>query len=106
MINKPQARLRVLVVDDNRDAADTLALLLHHRGFEVVTAYNGESGFNLARTTTPDCVITDINMPGLDGYGLVTRLRQMAQLKKAKFVALSAVPHAELAEGTESVFDH
>ena len=82
--------LKVLVVDDNRDAADSLALLLRMSGHEVSTAYDGHSGMEVAQRIAPDCVISDIAMPGLNGYDMVHRLRQNPALHGSRFVALSA----------------
>jgi len=81
---------RVLVVDDNEDSANSLALLLSACGFESQVAYNGLTGLEVARTYQPDCLILDIRMPGMDGYTLAKTLRQEAALQSAKLIALSA----------------
>jgi CheY-like chemotaxis protein len=87
-----QARpaLRVLIVDDNQDAADTLSLLLDAWGFDHRVAYDGATGLDLARNYRPDCLLLDICMPGLDGYTLARRVRQHPGLEQAKLVALTA----------------
>lgn len=68
--------LRVLCVDDNRDAAVSLAELFELVGFDSRFAYDGESGLTEALEFRPDVCVLDINMPGLDGCGLADRLRQ------------------------------
>ncbi len=83
-------RVRVLVVDDNRDAADTLCALLRLWGYEARAAYDGNAGLEAASALLPDCLFLDLGLPGLDGYALAERLRQHPVLKRAKLVALSA----------------
>ena len=68
-------RLRLLVIDDNQDAADTLALLLGAAGHDVRTAYDGPSGIATARTLLPHAVFCDIGMPGMNGHEVATILR-------------------------------
>jgi PAS domain S-box-containing protein len=67
---------KVLVVDDNRDSADSLALLLRLWGHEARTAHDGLSGLKAARSYRPQVVFLDIGLPGLDGYELARRLRE------------------------------
>src|SRR5690606_15347868 len=61
-------RRRVLIVDDNRDAADTLAALIELDGHEVRTAHDGYEALKLGASFRPDCMLLDIGMPGLNGY--------------------------------------
>jgi CheY-like chemotaxis protein len=68
-------RCRVLVADDNEDAANTLALLLELSGYEVQVAYDGEAAVQLAERWPPDAAILDITMPGRDGYEVAKTLR-------------------------------
>ena len=65
------AARRVIVVDDNTDAADSLALMLRLGGHEVRTAYNGEAGLDELRDFAPAVAFLDIGLPGMDGYELV-----------------------------------
>jgi hypothetical protein len=67
---------RFLVVDDNQDAGDSLAMLLRLQGHEVRVAYSGMAALEMTRTYTPDVVFMDIGMPGMDGYEVARRLRQ------------------------------
>ena len=66
---------RILVVDDNRDAADTLALLVASFGYEARAVYDGEQAIEQAAMFAPDMALVDIGMPGLDGYETVSRIR-------------------------------
>jgi CheY-like chemotaxis protein len=68
-------RIRVLVADDNQDAANTLAMLLELSGYEVQVAYDGEAAVQLAVRWPPDAAILDITMPGRDGYEVARTLR-------------------------------
>jgi PAS domain S-box-containing protein len=69
------ARGRILVADDNRDAADTLAMLLEIGGFEVLVAHTGEQALAKAGESNPDAVILDIGMPDMTGYEVARRIR-------------------------------
>ena len=67
--------LRVAVVDDHTDSADTLAMLLSLQDIETKTAANGDEAIALIRAFKPHCVLFDICMPGMDGLELAKRLR-------------------------------
>lgn len=67
--------LRILLADDNRDAADTLAVLLEMGGHYVVTAYDGQQAVNAACEETFDVGVLDLGMPKIDGYQLAVALR-------------------------------
>src|SRR5262249_18721139 len=72
---------RVLVVDDNRDAADSLTMLLGLRGFEAATCHDGETALATALETRPDVLILDLGLPGIDGFEVCRRLREAGLLK-------------------------
>jgi len=96
-----------MVVDDNEDAADTLAVLLRMWGHEVHTAYSGEDALESALVYRPDCLLLDIRMPGMDGYALARRLRQQPELSRSQLVALSAYSSEEHGRRvSEAGFDH
>jgi signal transduction histidine kinase/CheY-like chemotaxis protein len=80
---------RILIVDDNRDAADSMAILLRLAGHQVTTAYEGSTALALARLKLPEVVICDISMPGMGGFELARHLRQDPGLSKCLLVALS-----------------
>lgn len=84
----PVDRLRVLVVDDNRDAADTLAEVLGFMGAQVHVGRNGADALELAAAIDPHLVLLDIGLPGMDGYEVARRLRQLPGLR-AQLVALT-----------------
>lgn len=77
-------------MDDNRDAADTLAMLLDFLGYDTQTAYDGQQGVDAATAFQPDLVILDINMPVMDGYEAARMLRNARGTSRAVLVALTA----------------
>jgi len=104
---QPERVLQVLIVDDNRAAADSLSMLLRMWGYDCRVAYDGTTGLDTARAYRPDCLVLDISMPGLDGYTLATRVRQQPELERAKLIALTAYSdEAHLRRAKEVGFDH
>ncbi|AKJ27387.1 response regulator [Caldimonas brevitalea] len=81
---------RVLVVDDNRDAADSLAMVLQVLGYETGIAYDGAQALEVARRFLPEVVVLDINMPVMDGYQVARVLRQSSAEPRTVLVALTA----------------
>ncbi len=77
----------MLVVDDNEDAAQTLAVLLRMEGQDVRVAFNGPSAIEMAEQFLPHVVLLDIGMPRMDGYEVARRLRSLPQLKDVVLVA-------------------
>jgi PAS domain S-box-containing protein len=87
--NGQHSRLRVLVVDDNVDAAESLAVMIRLWGHEVHLAHDGRSALAAAAALRPDVVLLDIGMPGMDGYEVARRLRQDPDLGAAVMVAVT-----------------
>ena len=83
------ALLRVLVVDDHCDMLDMMEVMMRRRSFEVAKATSGEEALQLARDFSPDVVISDISMPGMDGYEMMAAMRAMQELNAFKSIALS-----------------
>src|SRR5262249_1714397 len=81
---------RVLVVDDNQDAADSLATLLRLWGYDCRVSHDGQSALQMTWEFRPDCLILDINMPGMDGCAVARRIREVPELSGVKLVALTA----------------
>jgi CheY-like chemotaxis protein len=80
---------RILVVDDNRDAADTLGLLLEADGAEVRVVYDGRAALATAESFLPTSVLLDLGMPGMDGYEVARRLRQDERFNGVQIAALT-----------------
>jgi PAS domain S-box-containing protein len=85
----PSVRRRILVVDDNADAADSLGQLLEMLGNEVRTAYDGEAGVGAAATFRPDVVLMDIGMPKMNGYEAGRCIREQPWGRSMVLVALT-----------------
>src|SRR3712207_8816485 len=78
----PEARL--LVVDDEPNIRELLSASLRYAGFEVATAADGQKALALAESFRPDLLVLDVMMPGLDGFGVVRRLRQSGDRKSTR----------------------
>jgi CheY-like chemotaxis protein len=97
---------RVLVVDDNRDAADTLSLLLELMGHEARSAHDGLEALSAAEAFKPDVVLLDIGLPKMNGYEVCRRLRQEPWGREAFLVALTGWGQADdLRQASEAGFD-
>src|SRR3984885_7026508 len=81
--------LRVLVVDDNRDGADAMGLLVEELGNQVHVTYGGTQALDVANAFRPDLMLIDLVMPEMDGCGLVTRLRQIPGFAQTRIVAVT-----------------
>ena len=81
--------MRVLVVDDNVDAADALAIQLEMHGHQTRTEYGGATGLRMAREFDPEVVFCDIGMPAIDGHEVAARLRADPRHASTVLVALT-----------------
>jgi DNA-binding response OmpR family regulator len=102
-----EARHRVLVVEDNRDIAQLMTLLLQHCGFEVRTLFDGLLVLATARSFRPHFILLDIGLPGMDGYQVAALLRQDSDLKNVVIIAVSAYgPDMHPRRSCLAHFDH
>jgi CheY-like chemotaxis protein len=98
---------RILVVEDNHDAANSLRILLELIGHEVTVAYSGPEGINLARQWHPDVVLCDIGLPGLDGYAVAGELRHDPNTQGAHLIAITGYGQEEdQRRALQAGFDH
>ena len=98
---------RLLIVDDNKDAADSLAVLLRFQGHEVRVAHDGASALNVLKEYRPDMIILDLGMPGMDGYEVARRLRRLPGLEKVRLTALTGWgQQTDRRRTAEAGFDH
>jgi PAS domain S-box-containing protein len=105
--HSPFSRRRVLVVDDNVDAADSLATLLCLGGHEVQVAHGGPAALELVKVYRPEMAFLDIGMPGMDGYEVARRMRKQPGLEKVVLAALTGWGQEEDRRRTsEAGFDH
>ncbi len=98
--------LRVLVVDDNRDGADALGLLVEDLGNQVHVTYGGTQALDVAKTFRPDLMLVDLVMPEMDGSGLVSRLRQIPGFAQTRIVAVTGQKaHEDKSSAMKAGFD-
>lgn len=86
---QPAQTSRVLVVDDNMDAADMLVMMLQMFGHEVQAVYSGQTALETAVEYQPDVVLLDIGLPDMNGYEVARHLRQQPQTKDVRLIAMT-----------------
>ena len=97
---------RVLVVDDNHDAATTMSQLLTAAGFEVKTCFDGPTAIAAVDGFTPDACLLDINMPGMDGYDLARQIRDRFPGRPPLFATMTAYgDNSHLERAVDAGFD-
>ncbi|WP_176060893.1 PAS domain S-box protein [Paraburkholderia sp. BCC1876] len=100
------APLRILLVDDNRDSADSLAMLLELKGHTVRIAYEGQQALDVAPRFAPHLAVIDLAMPKMDGFATIAGLHAMPELGNTMFAAMTGFGHASDRERTrEAGFD-
>ena len=103
----PSRPLRVLVVDDNRDAADSCAMMLELSGYQVETAYNGTRALQIGESFHPHVVLLDIGLPDINGYEVARRIRDSAWGAELPLVAVTGWGKDEDRERAYAAgFDH
>ena len=103
----PLSGHRLLVVDDNVDAADSLAMLLRLQGHEVRVAHDGPATLEMVKGYRPEMLFLDIGMPGMDGYEVARRIRREPQLAGVVLVALTGWgQEADRRRSSAAGFDH
>ena len=79
----------ILTVDDSRTMRDMLKMALAEAGFNVLQAVDGVDGLEVLRASTPDVIVTDINMPKMDGFGLIEAVRKDNRYRKVPILVLT-----------------
>ena len=91
---------KILVIEDEPDIRDSLEQVLKFEGYEVIIANNGKIGVNMAKELKPDLIICDVNMPELDGFGVLTEIRKDKSVGVTPFIFLTArADRKDLREG-------
>ena len=98
---------RLLVVDDNHDAADSLGLVLNLHHFDVHAAYDGVSALSAALAAPPDAMLVDLSMPRMDGFRLAELVRREQSLRHTLLVAVTGYGGGQVQEAVRVAgFDH
>lgn len=101
------AKLRILVVDDNTDSAESLTMLLSLQGHDVRTANDGPEALDATADFRPDVVLLDIGLPGMNGYEVAQRIRKDLSVDKVRLVAVTGWGQEEdRRRSKEAGFDH
>ncbi|HJZ67346.1 MAG TPA: response regulator [Blastocatellia bacterium] len=98
-------RGKILVVEDNEDSREILAKLLRMSGYEVSSAPDGESAYAAAMSQMPDLIITDINMPGMDGIDLLKKVRLQSLFDRTAILVVTAFGGEAAREAIEAGAD-
>ncbi len=80
----------ILVIEDNEQNLYLMRFLLQQHGFEVLEATDGKQGIEIARDSKPDCILLDIQLPGMDGYAVAATIRDNPELKMTPIVAVTS----------------
>ena len=107
-LRPPLQGLRIMVVEDNVDSADSLSMLLRLHGNEVLVARTGPTALELASDFRPNVVLLDIGLPGMDGYEVARRLREKPEFNNTTLCALTGFTpsEADRRRHQETGFDH
>ncbi len=104
---RPSTRkLRILIADDNRDAAQTLAIMLAYDGHEVRTAYDGLEALATGQVFEPDVVLLDIGMPVMDGHQTARQIRERPWGRDVYLVALTGRVRMKIDEAARARLQH
>ena len=99
--------LRIVIADDNRDAAESLAMLLRMDGHQVSVAHDGAAALDIVDAVRPHVAVLDIGMPGLNGYQVAQRIRSSMMTEPIVLVALTGWGQArDLERAKAAGFDH
>jgi CheY-like chemotaxis protein len=102
----PGKKLKVLIIEDNQDAAESLRLLLELRGHQVSLAHSGTAGVEAAQTWGPEVVLCDLALPGMDGFAVARALRSDPRTARARLIAVSGYGQDDdQLRGREAGFD-
>ena len=84
---------KILIVDDEKEMVEMEAMRLEASGYRVLTAYDGESGLEMARKEDPDIILLDIMLPKIDGYLVCAKLKRDSRYSNIPIILVTAVDH-------------
>jgi CheY-like chemotaxis protein len=88
-MSEPRRRLRILVIEDSLDTAQTMIFLLRDSGHMVEFAINGYAALTVAERQKPDVILVDMGLPDFDGISLIRRLRRIPDVANARIIAIT-----------------
>jgi len=94
-MNNTTNKKRILVVDDEKDLVEEMKLNLEENGFEVLTAYQGDEGLQVARRERPDLILLDLMLPKIDGYRVCALLKSDSRYADIPIILFTARAHEE-----------
>ena len=86
---------KILIVDDEKDIVETLAFMLKQKGYECISAYDGEEGLKLAKEESPNLIILDVMMPKINGYKICRLLKFDSKYKDIPIIMVTARGQAQ-----------
>jgi len=95
----------ILIVEDNADAREMLALFLRDKGYALACAEDGKQALDMIQSSKPDLIITDIRMPNLDGIELIKRLRDQSEMKSIPVIVMSSMPSGRIQDAMNAGAD-
>jgi CheY-like chemotaxis protein len=95
----------ILIIDDYADNRELLRIMLEANGYGVREAEDGLTGLRMAREETPDLILVDLSMPGLDGWGVLRELRNDERIRNIPCASVSASPDGEGLQSSAQGFD-
>lgn len=81
---------KILIIEDNEQNMYLVNFILEKHGYEVIQAWRGDTGINLARETNPDLILMDIQLPSMDGYTVAREIRKIEKLSSTPIVAVTS----------------
>src|SRR4051794_28315706 len=102
MQDSSPSRPRILIVDDERSIADTLAIILTKAGYEASAVYSGDSAIAIAKQSTPALIVSDIQMPGMDGISAALEIRK--SLPDCRVILFSGYPESHMQRARDNGF--
>lgn len=93
---------KILVVEDSPDSRDMISCLLRLQGYEVITAEDGQQAMDMLGVEHPGLIITDIQMPNMDGIELIKRLRRQSELRNIPILVMSAYRSGVVSEALDA----
>jgi two-component system, cell cycle response regulator DivK len=97
---------KILIVEDNADSRDMLTTVLAAEGYEVITAEDGRAGLELALAEHPNIILTDIQMPNLDGVEMIRHLRSMPAVAEVPVLVMTAFASGSISDAMRAGANH